>query len=200
MKFLSGFIFAFVLLLVCGFLYLRYGHPPVAADDAPFPMEARIVSIPLNARIDRELATPPFAVNEGALQAGPLIYQKDCAFCHGSPGQDSLYGKAMYPAAPALWHKHGNSSVVGVSDDPAGETFWKVKNGIRLTGMPSYQHMLSENEMWDVTLLLKNADQKLSVSVLSVLQPPAAASQPIPTQLLPNPLPLIPALSSPQVH
>lgn len=172
MKFLSGFLFAFVVLLIGAGLYLRYGHPPVAVADNPFPMEERIVSVPLNARIDRELATPTFAVNLGALQAGAVIYQKDCAFCHGSPGQDSAFGKSMYPLAPALWHKHGNSSVVGVSDDPAGETYWKVKNGIRLTGMPSYQHLLSENEMWDVTLLLKSADQPLPLSVLSTLQAP----------------------------
>lgn len=171
MKFLSGFLFAFLLLLVGGYLYLRFGHPPVAAADPAFPMEAQIVHIPLNARIDRELATPPFAVNEAALQTGALLYQKDCAFCHGSPGQDSAFGKAMYPSAPGLWKKHGNSTVVGVSDDPAGETFWKVKNGIRLTGMPAYQHILSETEMWDITLLLKNADQPLSPAVLSTLHP-----------------------------
>ena len=31
-----------------------------------------------------------------------------------------------------------------MSDDPPGETYWKVANGIRLTGMPSYKELLTE--------------------------------------------------------
>jgi mono/diheme cytochrome c family protein len=67
----------------------------------------------------------------------------------------------MYPAAPQLWRKHKKGSVVGVSDDGPGEKYWKVKNGIRLTGMPTYQDLLSDSNIWDVSLLLKNADQQL---------------------------------------
>jgi hypothetical protein len=35
--------------------------------------------------------------------------------------------------------------------------------------MPSYDHLLSENEMWDVSLLLKNADQPLPAPVAAIL-------------------------------
>jgi len=75
----------------------------------------------------------------------------------------------MYPRAPQLWKKHGKRNVVGVSDDDPGETYWKVKNGIRLTGMPSFQHVLGDDQMWDVTLLLKAADQPMSPQVWSTL-------------------------------
>ena len=75
----------------------------------------------------------------------------------------------MYPRAPQLWKKHGKGNVVGVSDDEPGETYWKVKNGIRLTGMPSFRHTLSEEQMWDVTLLLKAADQSMPTQVWSTL-------------------------------
>jgi mono/diheme cytochrome c family protein len=53
------------------------------------------------------------------------------------------------------------SGVVGVSDDPVGETYWKIKNGIRLSGMPSYGHALTETQLWQVSLLLSKADQQL---------------------------------------
>jgi mono/diheme cytochrome c family protein len=75
----------------------------------------------------------------------------------------------MYPAAPQLWHKHKKGNVVGVSDDEVGETYWKVKNGIRLTGMPTYQNLLSDSDIWDVSLLLKNADQQLPDPVMKLL-------------------------------
>jgi mono/diheme cytochrome c family protein len=76
----------------------------------------------------------------------------------------------MYPSAPQLWKKHAKGKVVGVSDDEPGETFWKVKNGIRLTGMPAFQHLYTDAQMWDVSLLLKNAGQPLPDPVLKLLQ------------------------------
>jgi mono/diheme cytochrome c family protein len=67
---------------------------------------------------------------------------------------------------------------VGVSDDPSGETFWKVANGIRLTGMPAFKDILSETQIWQVSLLLANADKPLPPEVLTIVrgeQAPAAA-------------------------
>jgi hypothetical protein len=76
----------------------------------------------------------------------------------------------MYPHAPFLWKRHSN--VVGVSDDPPGETFWKIANGIRLTGMPAFDKTLNETEMWQVTILLANADKPMPESVMSLLKQP----------------------------
>lgn len=168
-SFVLGILFALVVIFVGGYLYLHYGHPPVAVNDPAFPYEAQIVHVPLSARIAREIKKPPFPVSEDAFERGAEVYREDCAFCHGIPGADSAYGTSMYPAAPQLWRKHKKGNVVGVSDDEPGETYWKVKNGIRLTGMPSYEELLSDNEIWDVSLLLKNADQKLPDPVMKAL-------------------------------
>jgi mono/diheme cytochrome c family protein len=78
----------------------------------------------------------------------------------------------MYPTAPQLWKAHRKGKVVGVSDDEPGETYWKVANGIRLTGMPAYDHVLTDTQMWQVTLLLKNADQPLPDPVMKILTAP----------------------------
>ncbi len=169
MKFVLGFVFAFVVLFAGAYVYLKYGHPPVATADPAFPFEAQIVRVPLGARIDKELQQPPFPASEDAFEAGAKVYKQSCSSCHGLPGEDVPYAKFMYPSAPQLWKKHAKGSVVGVSDDEPGETYWKVKNGIRLTGMPAYGHLLSENEMWDVSLLLKSADQPLPGPVSAIL-------------------------------
>jgi thiosulfate dehydrogenase len=86
----------------------------------------------------------------------------------------------MYPEAPQLWKPQGNG-VVGVSDDPPGETFWKVDNGIRLTGMPSYRTVLTPVQEWQVSLLLANADKQLPLEVISLLQQPLYATTPLPS-------------------
>ncbi len=160
------------LLVGMAYVYLRYGHPPVAVTDKPFPDEEKIVHVPLNARIDREVQTSPLQVTPANLEAGAHVYMTHCAVCHGSPGHDSPLENAMYPMAPQLWKAHGHGGVVGVSDDPAGETYWKVANGIRLTGMPEFRQMLSETQMWQVSLLASQADKPLPEPVQQVLHGP----------------------------
>ena len=68
---------------------------------------------------------------------------------------------------------------MGVSDDPPGETYWKVANGIRLTGMPSYKGVLTDTQMWQVSLLLANADKPLPPVALrfSCAGPPRTGSR-----------------------
>ncbi len=171
-KFILGFIFAFVVLFVAVFVYFRYGAPPVAVADHPFPFEALVVHVPLDARIARETKQPPFGTSEAVFEEGAHIYHQNCAECHGIPGKEAEFGKMIYPHAPQLWKKHTHGNVVGVSDDEAGETYWKVANGIRLTAMPSYEHALSPTQMWDVSLLLKNADQPLPEPVEKILTAP----------------------------
>ena len=151
--------------------WLSYGKVPVAVTDPPFPMERVITHIPLNARIQKEMVKmPPVLVNEQNLVAGARIYADKCAVCHGFHGKPSDIGPNMYPAAPPLWKQHKNSSVIGVSDDPPGETFWKIKNGIRLTGMPTYRNELTDTEIWQVSLLLANADKPLPPAALQILR------------------------------
>jgi mono/diheme cytochrome c family protein len=135
-------------------------------------MEATIVHTPLARRIDKEMPTAPtHAATLVDLVAGAAIYNKECAFCHGLPQHSSTVGKHMYPGVPQLWQPHRNGSVVGVSDDPIGETYWKVKNGIRLTGMPAYATILSEEQMWQVSGLLAVADKPLPTEAQAQLIP-----------------------------
>jgi thiosulfate dehydrogenase len=170
LKFILGFVFAFVVLFAGVFIYLKFGTPPVATADKPFPFEAEIVQVPLDARIDRDMEKPPFGTSEDVYETAAMTYKLQCASCHGSPGKDVPFAKGMYPAAPQLWKKHTHGSVVGVSDDDPGETYWKIKNGIRLSGMPAFQHVLTTDEMWDVALLLKNAEQQLPDPVMAMLK------------------------------
>ena len=70
---------------------------------------------------------------------------------------------------------------MGVTDDPPGETYWKVSNGIRLSGMPSFKDVLTDNQMWQVSVLLANADKPLPPAAIDLLQSGApAAPAPVP--------------------
>jgi thiosulfate dehydrogenase len=185
--FLVGFLIGVVLLPAGAALYFHRGHLPVAVADPPFPWEERIVHVPLNARIDAEAPKgAPIEPSATNLQAGAAIYRQECAACHGLYPTASSFGGSMYPEAPQLWQPHGGG-VVGVSDDPPGETFWKVDNGIRLSGMPAFRKILNPTQEWQVALLLANADKPLPAPVLTLLQQPLYAqpaesntAQPVP--------------------
>ncbi len=161
MKFILGLLIGLLIIPVGAVIYLHFGHPPVAVADNAFPFEKQIVHVPLNARIKSEMqASAPIEASATNLITGAQIYRAQCAACHGVLGHPSDFGPQMYPHAPQLWSKHRNG-VVGVSDDPVGETYWKVANGIRLTGMPAFGKILNQTQMWQVSLLLKNADKPL---------------------------------------
>jgi mono/diheme cytochrome c family protein len=173
-KFLLGLILGLLILPAALWLYFRFGAPPVAIADKPFPFEKQIIHVPLSARIGREAPKDaPFGAGEDAFEGGAQVYRQNCAACHGAPGHTVPFSKFMYPHAPQLWvpHKKGGTgpTVTGVSDDPVGETYWKVANGIRLSGMPAYSSILTDTEIWQVSVLLKNADQPLPDPVEKIL-------------------------------
>ena len=164
------FVLGIIAVPVGAYFYLSYGHPPVAVADPSFPEEAAIVHNPLHARIAREMpGASPVPINDATLTEGAALYKEHCAFCHGVPNHPAAIAKNMFPGAPQLWERHHGGSVVGVSDDPAGESYWKVKNGIRLSAMPSYVKLLSDNQIWEVTNLVANADKPLPAEAQKVL-------------------------------
>ncbi len=75
----------------------------------------------------------------------------------------------MHPPASQLWRKRAHSEIVGVSSQPSGEIYARIENGSLLAGMPAYAHLLSERQIWELSLLLKNADQPLPDPVLQIL-------------------------------
>ena len=127
----------------------------------PLPLEKWVAQKALHLSYQNELNTqPPFAVDEAHLKSGAKTYLNNCAGCHGLPDHEPpKFAKGMFPRPPALFTEDGY-----VNDDPVGETYWKTKNGIRLSGMPGYINNLTDTEMWEVTLLLHGAD-KISPAV-----------------------------------
>ncbi len=168
---LLGVLLGIALVPIALLGWLRFGDVPVAVADPPLPQERLLTEMPLHARIDRELVkTPPIQADEANLVAGAEIYRDNCAVCHGSHGKPSRFGAHMFPDAPPLWESHHGNATVGVSDDPPGETYWKVANGIRLTGMPAYKGVLTETKMWQVSLLLAHADKPLPPAAVEILR------------------------------
>ncbi len=180
-RLILGIVIGIILVPLVALAYFKFGKVPVAVNDPPFPNERLVTSVPLEARIDKEMVkNPPIQATEENLVAGAHLYADNCAMCHGFHGKPSATGTHEFPTAPPLWEKHHNGDVVGVSDDPPGETYWKVANGIRLTGMPAYKDVMSDTQMWQVSLLLANADKPLPPAATAVLNGETSAPSPAP--------------------
>ena len=154
-KFWMGFVAGFLLAPLLVACYLVFGLAPAATSAPPMPLERLLAGTALNSRISRETSKrQPASFSVTDLIDGAAVYQKNCSACHGEDRQSALsIGKAMYPEAPQLLTPEG------VTDRPVEVIYWEVENGIRLTGMPSFQSLLSDREKWDVSAMLSRASE-----------------------------------------
>jgi thiosulfate dehydrogenase len=159
-----GFILAVAISAGSVFLYFSAGLAPVATADPPMPFEKKLANMALDAHIEKQhIPASPVQADEANFLAGATVYKRQCALCHGLPGQSPIdYATTMFPKPPQLFRGKG------VTDDPASETFWKAANGIRLSGMPSFKTMLSDTQLWQVSELLAHANE-IPDSVKTVL-------------------------------
>lgn len=166
-KFLFGVVVGIGLVVLASYLFVTRGGIFMGTDTKPLPLERTIASAALTASIGKSADDPsPLPEDETNLLAGAKIYIQACAKCHGQLDQASGGAKGFYPHPPHLLPPD-----TGVTDDPVGTTHWVVKNGIRFSAMPAFNQKLSDSEIWQVSLLLRNAN-KLPNSVQDSLRQP----------------------------
>ena len=162
--FFLGMLIGWIVLPAAVFMYLRFGYVPVAVNGPVIPFEQLLAGAAVEAKIAREApAQAGLPATEENLLAGAKIYREQCVDCHGLPGSSkTIAAKGMFPDPPQFFER----AVMG--NDPVGQNYWVVANGIRLTGMPGYRESLSEEQMWQVAQFVSNRS-KLPASVESAL-------------------------------
>jgi thiosulfate dehydrogenase len=163
-KFLLGLVIGAGLLLLAGYLFATRGVY-MGTKGGPLPMEQFIAHKAIEASIGKSSHDEsPLQASEINLLVGTQIYRQNCADCHGQLDQPADLAKGLYPRPPQLLQP-GEA----VTDDPVGATYWVVKNGVRFSGMPSFEGKLTDEEIWKVSLILRNAG-KLPSSVQEALR------------------------------
>jgi mono/diheme cytochrome c family protein len=187
-KFIAGLLLGLILVPLGAYMYFTGGSAPIATTDSDMPFETFLAHKALNARIAKDMPKiVPIQATEANYLAGAELYKQDCGVCHGLPlSPKTAIANGMYPRPPQLFQGKG------VTDDEPGETYWKIFNGIRLTGMPGFSKSLSETQMWQVAILLANAD-KLPASAKAALVASIAASTATTTAPVVSPVPPAPA-------
>ncbi|MGH9643114.1 MAG: c-type cytochrome [Terriglobales bacterium] len=183
MKFIAGMVLGVILVVAAVCFYFISGSAPVATTDAPMPFEKYFARKAQNARIEHDMPkNVPIQPTEENYLAGAELFKQHCAVCHGLPdSKKTAIAEGMFPSPPQLFKGKG------VTDDPPGETYWKIFNGFRLTGMPGFSKSLNETQMWQIALLLANADKlPAPVKAALVAQPAATPSAAAPPTTAPK--------------
>ena len=147
---LIGLLAIVVAVVGAGYFFLGYYNVAAAVDDPA------IVSWALpkvrDASINRNSAglTPPKSLDDQAMiQDGARAFAKaGCVNCHGAPGANwAKFSEGLHPDPPDL------KEVAAV--EPR-HIFWVIKNGINMTGMPSFQKAgVSDKDIWAITAFVK---------------------------------------------
>ncbi len=148
-----AFIGALAILAVIGAAVFFFGgflDVAASAEDPAFVnwalVKVRVASVARHGR-----ATSPVNLDDPTVvQAGARAFSaRGCINCHGAPG--------------VIWQKFSE----GLNPDPPdlkdiapelepGQIFWVVKNGIKMTGMPSFAKAgVPDNEIWSIVAFVR---------------------------------------------
>jgi mono/diheme cytochrome c family protein len=95
--------------------------------------------------------SPPMSLDDAAVvQAGARAFsERGCVNCHGGPGVNwAKFSEGLRPDPPDLKEI--------ANDISAAQLFWVIKNGINMTGMPSFGAIeVPDREIWTIAAFVK---------------------------------------------
>jgi mono/diheme cytochrome c family protein len=153
-KFIAGIIVTLLAISVGAIATTHLGLYPIGADNPPGALERVLASRALDVYAEKHKpqGNNPTEITPANLTEGAKEYEEHCALCHGgakakiSPMRDSFS-----PPVPQLINR--------IPHDDDAWLFWVTKHGVRMTGMPAWTGILSDEEMWKVVAFIKHSDK-----------------------------------------
>jgi len=142
---------AIVVAIAAAAYFLGGFYSVAATQEDPAFVKWALVNVRM-ASINRHATdAPPIPIDNPAnIQAGAKAFQaRGCWTCHGAPGVEwAKFSEGLSPDPPDLKEI--------VNDRRPNELFWVVKNGINMTGMPSFGKIeVPDQEIWTIVAFLK---------------------------------------------
>lgn len=129
--------------------YFFTGRYNIAATEPHWPIVREAIDRVYRSSVRHHaagIAAPAF--DETVIAAGAEHYGVECARCHGVPGGDQPdWALGQRPKAPHL-ARDG-------TDFTTAEVFWLVENGVKLTGMPAFAEVFTEEEIWSLAAVVE---------------------------------------------
>jgi len=152
--FFAGVV-ATLLAIACGvFGVSRLGLFPIGADNPPGSLETTLAGTAMARYVERHkpAVTNPVEPTPANLITGAREYEEHCAFCHGgAKAKISPMRDRFSPPVPQLVNR--------IPHDDDAWLFWVTKHGVRMTGMPAWDTVMSDEEIWAVVAFIKHSDK-----------------------------------------
>jgi thiosulfate dehydrogenase len=148
-KFIWGIIVGVLGVAAGAYIYVHYGFMNMQADRTPGRIESMYMGSAMDHYAERHAprVQNPIQLTEANLVDGVRLYKSNCAVCHGGPDKPiSNVGLGFNPPVPQFLKE--------APDMPENENYWIIRHGIKMTGMPAWDKVLSDTDIWKVTTFL----------------------------------------------
>ena len=144
-------IFAILVAVVAAVFFFGGFYSVAGTQKEPGIVASALIHI-RQASIDRHAVDMPSTSldDPAVVQAGARAFSaRGCVNCHGGPGANwAKFSEGLHPSPPDL-----KEVVNGL--EPR-QLFWVIKNGINMTGMPSFGPTgVPDGEIWTIVAFLK---------------------------------------------
>lgn len=139
-----------VVVPACAFAFIKSGFYDVASSRPHTKLTEWITHETMIHSVRRYAAAveAPAELEPAGIRAGFCLYETHCVACHGAAGvARERWVSGLEPSPPYL--------VDSTSKWTPSQLFWIAKNGIKMTGMPSWRDSLSDPELWQVVGFLE---------------------------------------------
>lgn len=151
-RFTAGLVTGVLLMIIIPLVVLWLGLIDMSAAPGPWKIESVLAPWAFDRSMARRAPTEknPFAEDKAALAPALGHFRENCLICHGVPGAPARdLASGLNPPAPSLL----DDDVQELTD---GETFWIIKNGIRMTGMPAFAETYEDDDVWKLVAFVKH--------------------------------------------
>jgi mono/diheme cytochrome c family protein len=152
--FVAGVLLTLIVLAGTVFAISHFGLYPIGADNPPGALERALASRAMDVYAGKHKppVLNPTKLTPENLTEGAREYEEHCAFCHGgAKAKISPMRDRFSPPVPQLVNR--------IPHDDDAWLFWVTKHGVRMTGMPAWDKVMSDEEIWAVVAFIKHSDK-----------------------------------------
>lgn len=135
-----------------GAAFFLSGSYNVSATDKHWDITTKVIELVRDRSVhagSEDIVAPPLD-NKEMIANGAKNYDAMCVQCHLAPGvEPTELSQALYPKPPIFYQDDGKHK-----HSPA-ETFWAIKNGFKMTGMPAWGEFHTDQQLWEMTAFLQ---------------------------------------------
>ncbi len=138
--------------LLVGFLFIWFGLFNMSAKDKHWDITTELIEFVRERSIEvrAETIQVPDLSSAEMISNGAKNFDAMCSQCHLAPAMEPTeLHLGLYPQPPVFYKEKHN-------DHGSENTFWVIKNGLKMTGMPAWGDFHTDGQIWEMVAFINN--------------------------------------------